>query len=65
MLTIHTFTTALWGIGAKARRFAFGVVALTWLFVGLWVSIGNGIHKDYEKPTSVHSSHYIVATTRY
>ncbi|KAH9170441.1 hypothetical protein EDB89DRAFT_2071956 [Lactarius sanguifluus] len=51
ILTIHTFTTALWSVGAEARYFAFGIVALTCLFVGLWVSISNGIHKDFETPT--------------
>lgn len=51
ILTIHTFTTALWRVGAEARCFAFGIVALTCLFVGLWVGIPNGIHKDFETPT--------------
>ncbi|KAH9014333.1 hypothetical protein EDB85DRAFT_2287593 [Lactarius pseudohatsudake] len=51
ILTIHTFTTALWSVGAGARSFAFGIVALTCLFVGLWVGISNGIHKDFETPT--------------
>ncbi|KAH9052814.1 hypothetical protein EDB87DRAFT_340699 [Lactarius vividus] len=51
ILTIHTFTTALWSIGAAARSFAFGIVAFTCLFVGLWVGIGNGIHKNFEMPT--------------
>ncbi|KAH9052532.1 hypothetical protein EDB87DRAFT_1722850 [Lactarius vividus] len=51
ILTIHTFTTALWGVGAQARSFAFGIVAFTCLFVVLWVGISNGIHKDFEKPT--------------
>ncbi|KAH9052528.1 hypothetical protein EDB87DRAFT_1570446 [Lactarius vividus] len=51
ILTIHTFTTALWGIGAQARSFAFGIVALASLFVVLSVGISNGIHKDLEIPT--------------
>ncbi|KAH9048658.1 hypothetical protein EDB83DRAFT_2632661 [Lactarius deliciosus] len=51
MLTIHTFSTALWSVGAEARSFAFGFVAFTCLFVVLWVGISNGIHKDFEKPT--------------
>ncbi|KAN0127158.1 hypothetical protein V8E53_015028 [Lactarius tabidus] len=51
ILTIHTFMTALWRVGADARNFAFGIVALTYLFVVLWVSIGNGMHKDFETPT--------------
>ncbi|KAH8998216.1 hypothetical protein EDB86DRAFT_820456 [Lactarius hatsudake] len=51
ILTIHTFTTALWSVGAEARFFAFGVGAFTCVFVVLWVGIGNGIHKDFETPT--------------
>jgi len=51
ILTIHTFTMALWGVGKEARYFAFSFVALTWLFVLLWVGIGNGIHKNFETPT--------------
>ncbi|KAN0127157.1 hypothetical protein V8E53_015027 [Lactarius tabidus] len=51
ILTIHTFTTALWRVGAEARYFAFSIVALTCLFVVLWVGIANGIHKDFETPT--------------
>ncbi|KAN0133553.1 hypothetical protein V8E53_008721 [Lactarius tabidus] len=51
ILTTHTFMTALWRVGADARNFAFSIVALTCLFVVLWVSIANGIHKDFETPT--------------
>ncbi|KAH9052813.1 hypothetical protein EDB87DRAFT_340934 [Lactarius vividus] len=51
ILTVHTFTTALWSVGAKARSFAFGFVAFTCLFVVLSAGISNGIHKDFEKPT--------------
>ncbi|KAH8979961.1 hypothetical protein EDB92DRAFT_1762632, partial [Lactarius akahatsu] len=51
ILTVHTFATALWGIGAEARYFAFGIVAFTCLFVGLSAGISNGIHKDFETPT--------------
>ncbi|KAH8977960.1 hypothetical protein EDB92DRAFT_1805358 [Lactarius akahatsu] len=51
ILTIHTFTTALWSVGAEARSFAFGVVTFTCLFVVLWVGISNGVHKDFETPT--------------
>ncbi len=53
--------TALWRVGAEARYFAFGIVALTCLFVVLWVGIGNGIHKDFETPTPVHSSGLLIA----
>ncbi len=63
ILATHTFTLALWRIGTEARGFAFGIVALTWLFAGLWVGIGNGIHKNYEQPSQVHYSHYLVAVT--
>ncbi|KAH9014344.1 hypothetical protein EDB85DRAFT_2123676, partial [Lactarius pseudohatsudake] len=51
ILTVHTFVTALWGIGAEARYFAFGIVAFTCLFVGLSAGISNGTHKDFETPT--------------
>ncbi|KAI9442147.1 hypothetical protein H4582DRAFT_1926706 [Lactarius indigo] len=51
VLTVHTFVVALWNVGARARRFAFGIVALASLFVALWVGIGNGIHKNFETPT--------------
>jgi len=51
MLTVHTFTTALWGVGAEARNFAFGIVGLACLYIVLWVGITNGIHKDFETPT--------------
>ena len=64
ILTIHTFMTALWRVGVEARCFAFGVVALTCLFVVLWVGIGNGIHKDFETPTPVHSSGLVIAVTQ-
>jgi len=42
---------ALWRVGEEARYFAFSFVALTWLFIGLWVGIGNAIHKNFEAPT--------------
>jgi len=51
ILTIHTFMMALWRVGEEARYFAFSFVALTWLFIGLWVGIGNAIHKNFEAPT--------------
>ncbi|KAH9048657.1 hypothetical protein EDB83DRAFT_2227100 [Lactarius deliciosus] len=51
ILTIHTFTMALWSVGAEARSFAFVLVAFTCLFVVLWVGISNGVHKDFETPT--------------
>ncbi|KAI9442155.1 hypothetical protein H4582DRAFT_1847844 [Lactarius indigo] len=51
IITVHTFVLALWKVGIRARRFAFGIVALASLFVALWVGIGNGIHKNFETPT--------------
>jgi len=44
-------SAALWRVGAEARKFAFGIVALICLYIALLVSIANGIHKDYETPT--------------
>jgi hypothetical protein len=57
---VHTFTTALWRVGAEARHFAFSIVALTCLFVVLWVGISNGIHKDFETPTPVRNSGLLI-----
>ncbi|KAF8261257.1 hypothetical protein EI94DRAFT_1746328 [Lactarius quietus] len=50
ILTIHTFTMALWRVGVEACSFAFSIIALTCLFIVLWVGISNGIHKDFESP---------------
>jgi hypothetical protein len=47
---VHTFIAALWGVGIKARGFAFGLVGLTCILIVLWVGIGNGIHRNYEAP---------------
>ncbi|KAI0305707.1 hypothetical protein B0F90DRAFT_1624778 [Multifurca ochricompacta] len=51
IIAVHTFVTALWRVGHQARWFAFGVVALTCVFLALWAGIGNGLHKNYEVPT--------------
>ncbi|KAI0297088.1 hypothetical protein BC826DRAFT_173311 [Russula brevipes] len=51
ILAIHTFVAALWPVGQRACGFAFCMVALTWVFIALWVGIGAGIHKNYETPT--------------
>ncbi|KAI9453542.1 hypothetical protein BJY52DRAFT_1088953, partial [Lactarius psammicola] len=51
IIAVYTFVVALWKVGIRARHFAFGIVALTSLFVGLWVGIGNGVHKNFETPT--------------
>ncbi|KAI9463566.1 hypothetical protein BJY52DRAFT_1184586 [Lactarius psammicola] len=52
ILTVHSFVVALWDVGTRARYFAFGIVALASLFVALSVGIGNGVHKNFETPTS-------------
>ena len=62
ILTVHTFMTALWRVGAEARCLAFGVVALTCLFVVLWVGVTNGIHKDFETPTPVRNPDLLITT---
>ncbi|KAH9061348.1 hypothetical protein EDB87DRAFT_1682768 [Lactarius vividus] len=36
IITVHTFVVALWNVGIRARRFAFGMVALASLFIALW-----------------------------
>jgi hypothetical protein len=51
IFTVHNFLVAMWRVGLRARHFAFGLVALTTLFVALWVGIGNGIHKNLVAPT--------------
>jgi len=51
ILAVHTFITALWGIGIKARGFAFSIIGLVCVFIALWVGIGNGINKNYEAPS--------------
>ena len=63
ILTVHTFVVALWRVGIRARHFAFGIVALATLYVVLWVSIGNGIHKHYETPTPVRISDFLIAAS--
>ena len=60
MLTIHTFVVALWNVGSRTRKFAFGIVAVITVFVGLWVGIGNGTHKHYETPTPVRISGFLL-----
>ncbi len=54
IIAVHTFVVALWKVGIRARRSAFGIVALASLFAALWVGIGNGAHKNFETPTPVH-----------
>ena len=53
LLAVHTFVTALWQVGLRARGVAFGLVCLVCIFDALWVGIGAGIHKNYEAPTPV------------
>jgi hypothetical protein len=53
ILAVHTFISALWGVGREARLLSFGLVGLTCVFTTLWVGIPNGLHKDYEAPTPV------------
>jgi uncharacterized membrane protein YuzA (DUF378 family) len=56
ILTIHTFVSALWGVGREARTLAFVLVGLACVFTVLWVGLGNGLHKNYEAPTPVRHS---------
>jgi hypothetical protein len=55
-MAVHTFISALWGVGREACTLAFGLVGVTCVFIALWVSLGNGLHKDYEAPTPVRHS---------
>jgi len=44
----------------RARGFAFGFVGFTWVFIVLWVAIGNAHNKNYEVPTPVsYFDHYL------
>ena len=52
---------ALWGVGEKSRHIAFGIVALTWIFVILWVGVDNGTHKDFVTPTTVYTSGLLIS----
>ena len=54
---------ALWTVGMRARRFAYGIVALVSLFIGLWVGLGNGLHKNFETPTPVRISDFLTAAS--
>ena len=53
LLAVHTFVSALWRVGLKARRFSVVMIFLVFCYVTLWVSIGPRIHKHYEIPTPV------------
>ena len=53
ILAVHTFVSALWGVGLHALGFALVMVGLACVFIALWVGIGVGVHKDYEVPTPV------------
>ena len=46
----------MWRVGLKARGVAAGLVCLAFVFITLWVTIGAGIHKNYETPTPVRNS---------
>ena len=61
---MHTFVVALWKVGIGARHFAFSIVAVATVYIVLWVSIGNGIHRHYETPTPVCVSGFLAATSR-
>jgi hypothetical protein len=52
-MTVHTFISALWGVGREACMLAFGLISLACVFIALWVDLGNDLHKDYEAPTPV------------
>ncbi len=55
-LAVHSFVTAVWRVGLKARGVAVGLVCLAFVFITLWVTIGAGMHKNYETPTPVCNS---------
>src|SRR5216684_2156647 len=55
-LAVHTFVTAVWRVGLKARGVAVGLVCLSCVFITLWVAIGAGMNKNYETPTPVRNS---------
>ncbi|KAI0276627.1 hypothetical protein BGY98DRAFT_919174 [Russula aff. rugulosa BPL654] len=51
LLAVHTFVTAVWQVGLKARGVALSLVCLACVFITLWVAIGRGIHRNYDTPT--------------
>jgi len=56
ILTVHTFVSALWRVGLKARSLSVGLVGLVCTYCALCAGIGAGIHKDYAAPTPVRLS---------
>jgi hypothetical protein len=54
-IAVHTFITVWWGIGIHATKAAWLVTFVIWLYVGLFVIIGNAVHANkstlYESPT--------------
>jgi len=50
LLAVHTFVSALWRVGSKARGFAVFMVFLVCCYVTLWTSIGATVDKQYEVP---------------
>ncbi|KAI0047429.1 hypothetical protein FA95DRAFT_1228378 [Auriscalpium vulgare] len=50
-ITVHTFIVVFWHKGVHSRRAASAVVAIIWIVVILWSSIGPGISKHYEVPS--------------
>jgi hypothetical protein len=65
LLSIHTFVSALWQVGSRARGFAVFMVFLVFCFVTLWTSIGPSIHKQYEVPVPVRYSHFFFSFALY
>ena len=43
----------MWEVGLEARGVALGLLGIACVFVILCVSIGAGVHKNYETPTPV------------
>ena len=59
MLTVYTFVVGMWNVATRARRFAFGIVALASLFIALSVGLGNRLHNHFEAPTPVNISDFL------
>ncbi|KAI0059014.1 hypothetical protein BV25DRAFT_1993933 [Artomyces pyxidatus] len=56
-ITVHTFVSVFWRVGVHYRPTAYGVVALIWTFVALFVGISAGVHRRgedvHDTPTPV------------
>ena len=48
-------------VSLNARGFAFTMVSLTCIFVMLWVAVSPSVHKNYEMPSPVRNSLFVLS----